>query len=134
MCSDSILARAGLDRDGRQEARRPGWFVRTTHLGHLTDVLPGTTTSEGAELSRLKVDAVVMRGSNDEEGVELAQLGKAHSWHLRSIEPMPLQSDVIWGPDCCLLAAEIGTEIEMAFGPLVQPRDHQAVGGRAGVG
>jgi cyclic pyranopterin phosphate synthase len=113
------LARAGLDRvNVSLDTLRPERFARITRRGNLADVLAGIMAAENAELTPIKINAVVMRGVNDDEVVELARQTLEHSWHVRFIEPMPLGSDVLWEPDRCVLATEIRAEIEMALGPL----------------
>ena len=84
------LAQAGLDRvnislDTLDTAK----FKRITRWGNLAEVLSGIEASERASLTPIKVNAVVVRGFNDEDVVDLAALTLKNTWQVRFIEMMP---------------------------------------------
>jgi cyclic pyranopterin phosphate synthase len=113
------LATAGLDRVNISlDTLQPERFRRITRLGRLEDVLAGIRSAEQAGLVPIKLNAVVMRGMNDDEVVDLARLTLEHPWHLRFIEPMPLGAGVPWDRDRCVLASEIRQRIEETLGRL----------------
>jgi len=65
-------------------------FRRITRGGRLEQVWRGIETAEASGLKPLKINAVAMRGVNDDELVDLAGLSIVHPWHVRFIELMPL--------------------------------------------
>lgn len=68
-------------------------------------------------LHPIKLNIVALRGINDEELVEMAQLSFRYPFHVRFIEYMPIgQSD--FNPDSLLLAPEIKNRIS-ALGKLI---------------
>jgi cyclic pyranopterin phosphate synthase len=67
-------------------------FRRITGRKHLADVLSGLERSEEAGLSPIKINTVVMRGINDDEIEDFAQLTMSKPYHVRFIELMPTGS------------------------------------------
>lgn len=87
----SPLARAGLRRvnihlDTLNEER----LGRIMRFGTLTEIWAGIEAAEAAGLVPIKLNAVVTRGFNDEDVVDLAALTRDRPWHVRFIELMPL--------------------------------------------
>ncbi len=85
------LARAGLRRvnihvDTLNEER----LARVMRFGTLSEIWAGILAAEDAGLTPIKLNAVVTRGFNDEDVVELAALTRERPWHVRFIELMPL--------------------------------------------
>ena len=62
------------------------------------DIVRSALAAERAGLSPIKINVVVMRGINDDEIVDFAELTKAHPWHVRFIELMPVgeMHDLTW--------------------------------------
>ena len=69
----------------------------------------------------MKVNAVVMRGVNDDEVVDLARFGRDKGVGVRFIEFMPLDAQGEWSRDKVVPAAEILDRIDAVF-PLEQAR------------
>jgi len=85
------LAGAGLQRiNVSLDTLRPERFARITRGGELTQVLAGIEAAERAGLAPIKINAVVLRGVNDDELLDLARLTLERPWHMRFIEAMPL--------------------------------------------
>ncbi|MBM3188500.1 MAG: GTP 3',8-cyclase MoaA [Chloroflexi bacterium] len=85
------LARAGLRRvNVSLDTLRPERYRSLTRGGRLDDVLRGLEAARHAGLEPIKVNAVVMRGANDDEIGDLAQRTVDDAWHVRFIELMPL--------------------------------------------
>lgn len=85
------LAAAGLRRvnihvDTFNEAR----LARIMRFGTLDEIWAGILAAESAGLTPIKLNAVVTRGFNDEDVVELAAITLERAWHVRFIELMPL--------------------------------------------
>ncbi|HWR65800.1 MAG TPA: GTP 3',8-cyclase MoaA [Bellilinea sp.] len=72
-------------------------FSKITRGGALERVLKGIEAAEAAGLTPIKINVVAMRGVNDEEFLELAQLTLQHPWHIRFIELMPIGNQQPWG-------------------------------------
>ena len=85
------LRDAGLDRVNMSvdslRADRIEWIARRD-LGF--DPIRAAAAIEGAGLSPLKINVVVMRGINDDEIEDFARLTLDHPWHVRFIELMPV--------------------------------------------
>ncbi len=85
------LARAGLQRVNISlDTLRPDRFRGISRLGRLEDVLRGIEAAESVGLTPLKLNMVVMRGLNDDEVVDFAQLTLGRDWCVRFIEMMPV--------------------------------------------
>lgn len=79
------LARVNLHIDSLDPER----FSRTMRLGSLADAWASVAAVERAGLTPVKINAVVTRGFNDADVVDLAALTLTHDWHVRFIELMP---------------------------------------------
>ena len=85
------LATAGLDRVNISiDTLDPDRFRRITRGGDLRKVFEGIRAAEEYGLTPIKLNAVVVRGFNEQEVAELAGLTLAHPWQMRFIEIMPL--------------------------------------------
>jgi len=92
------LARAGLRRvNVSLDTLRADRFEHITRFGHITDVLSGLAAAERAGLAPLKLNAVVVRGVNDDELADFSALTFDHAWHVRFIELMPVANEGDWG-------------------------------------
>jgi cyclic pyranopterin phosphate synthase len=91
------LAAAGLDRinvslDTLDRER----FKTLTHRDRLPDVLAGLQAAKDAGLTPVKVNAVLLRGINEDDAVPLLEYCLAHGYELRFIEQMPLDAHHAW--------------------------------------
>ncbi len=68
-------------------------YARITRHGRLEDVLDGIAAAKDAGLEPVKINVVVMEGTNDDEVLEFARLTVDEGWHVRFIELMPFNSD-----------------------------------------
>lgn len=91
------LKRAGINRvnisldtlrEDRFEriARRPVRFYR--------QILEGIAVAEAVGFDPLKINVVVMRGINDDEIPDLAEITRERAWHVRFIEVMPVGANL----------------------------------------
>jgi len=102
------LAAAGLRRvNVSMDSLRPERYAELTRRDVLDRVLEGIDAALAAGLSPVKVNAVVVRGVNDDEVVDLAAYGRERGVTLRFIEFMPLDADGEWRRDAVVPAAEI---------------------------
>jgi GTP 3',8-cyclase len=79
------------------DSLRPQTFATITRGGDLYAVLDGIRAAEDAGLSPLKINMVVMRGINDDELVEFAELTFRRPYSVRFIEFMPTGQQMDWG-------------------------------------
>ena len=91
------LAAAGLDRlnisiDTLDRER----FRELTRRDRLEDVRAGIAAAAASGLRPLKLNAVAMRGVNDDELVDLVGFALAHDAQMRFIEQMPLDAGHTW--------------------------------------
>jgi cyclic pyranopterin phosphate synthase len=68
----------------------PRRFRRLTRTGHLEQVLAGIDAACAAGFERLRLNAVIMRGSNDDEVADLVEFAASKGIDLAFIEEMPL--------------------------------------------
>jgi cyclic pyranopterin phosphate synthase len=110
------LAAAGLRRvnvslDTLQRDR----FIALTRRDELDRVLAGIDAALDAGLTPVKINAVVIRGINDDEVVDLAKFGRDRGVGVRFIEFMPLDAQGEWSNDKVVPAREILDRIDAAF-------------------
>jgi GTP 3',8-cyclase len=121
------LRQAGLDRiNVSLDTLRPETFRRLTHRDRLPDVLAGLGAAVDAGLAPVKVNAVLMRGVNDDEGPELLRFCLAHRYELRFIEQMPLDAQHGWRREDMVTAEEILARLSTDF--VLTPDDPGARG------
>jgi cyclic pyranopterin phosphate synthase len=104
------LAEAGLDRvNVSLDTVRPDDFA---------------TAAADAGLGPVKVNAVLLRGINDDQAPELLRWCLDHGYELRFIEQMPLDAQHGWSREAMVTAEEILASLEQAFSlePAAEPR------------
>jgi cyclic pyranopterin phosphate synthase len=113
------LARVGLNRVNISidtlDAER---FAKMTRFGKLDSVWRGILAAERAGLTPVKLNAVIVRGYNEEDIVDLARLTLDHAWDMRFIEEMPLGSIAEFQLRTIVTADEMKARIEDALGAL----------------
>jgi cyclic pyranopterin phosphate synthase len=113
------LAEAGLDRvNVSLDTLDPAKFKRITRWGKLEDVWKGILSAEQTGLKPLKLNAVVVRGFNEEDVTDLARLTLDHPWQMRFIEMMPFAGATDLQIGQRVTEAEIKARIEQTLGPL----------------
>lgn len=119
------LADAGLSRvNVSLDTVDPATFRELTRRDRLADVLAGMAAAAEAGLVPVKVNAVLMRGVNDGQAVDLLAFCLAHGYELRFIEQMPLDAQHGWQRDDMVTADEIFARLATEFdlSPAVEPR------------
>lgn len=107
------LRAAGLDRvnislDTLQREK----FLAMTRRDELVRVLDGIEAAKEAGFSPVKINAVVERGTNDDEIVALAGWARTTGVEIRFIEFMPLDADGAWGREKVVSQDEIVAAID----------------------
>ncbi|MCC6428212.1 MAG: GTP 3',8-cyclase MoaA [Phycisphaerales bacterium] len=101
------------------DSLRPDRFARLTRSSASPhQVLKGVELSLIEGLTPVKLNAVLIRGFNDDEAVELAALSRTFGVEMRFIEYMPLDSGHAWDSSKWVSASETRTTIERTF-PLI---------------
>jgi cyclic pyranopterin phosphate synthase len=113
------LADAGLDRvtvslDSLLRHR----FEAMTRRDALDRVLAGIAAAEEAGLIPVKINCVVIGGTNDEEVVDLARWSRARGHTVRFIEYMPLDAQHAWERAKVVPSARVLEAIDAVY-PLV---------------
>jgi cyclic pyranopterin phosphate synthase len=111
------LRRAGLARVNISlDSLRPERFRQITRRDALERVLRGIDASLAAGLEPVKINAVVVRGFNDDEIVPMARWARDRGVELRFIEFMPLDAPGEWTRDQVVPAGEILTKLDQEVG------------------
>jgi cyclic pyranopterin phosphate synthase len=104
---DDLVA-AGLGRlNISLDTLRADRFRDLTRRDRLDDVLDGIAAAADSGLRPLKLNAVAMRGVNDDELVDLVDFAIGHGAQLRFIEQMPLDAGHTWSRENMVTRAEI---------------------------
>jgi len=117
------LARAGLRRvnvslDSLVRHR----YEAMTRRDALERVFEGVRAAQAAGLTPVKLNCVVVRGTNDDEIVDFARLARETGYDVRFIEVMPLDEDRAWSRDQVVPSADVLAAIDAAY-PL-EPIEH----------
>ena len=119
------LKEAGLQRVNISiDTLNPDKFKRLTRWGKLDDVWKGILAAEQAGLTPIKLNAVVVKGYNEEDVIDLAALTVDHPWQIRFIEMMPFAEVTDIQTSQMITAAQIQKQIESEFGPLESSKDY----------
>ena len=121
----SALASAGLDRVNISlDTVRPDTFRQITRRERLHDVVAGLAAAYDAGLHPVKVNAVLLRGVNDDQAGELLRWCVERGYQLRFIEQMPLDAQHGWSRAAMVTADEIVAALEQTvqLTPVGRPR------------
>ncbi len=122
------LAAAGLDRVNLSaDSLRADRIVAIARRDLGFDPVRSAQAAHDAGLSPIKLNVVVMRGTNDDEVLDFAGLTVAHPWHVRFIELMPVGAMAALTADHVVPSDEIIARIRARFGAL-EPTDGPARG------
>lgn len=88
--SDAMVA-AGVDRVNISlDSLKADRFRELTRTGDLSTVLAGIEAAKNAGFKRVKLNAVIMKGRNDDEVIDLARFAIDNDMDISYIEEMPL--------------------------------------------
>lgn len=96
-------------------------FERMTRRDELDNVLAGIEAAKRAGFDPVKINAVVERGVNDDEIVDLARFGRDEGVQVRFIEFMPLDASDEWQRAQVVGQDEIVAKIDAEFPLTVVP-------------
>ncbi|MEZ0093212.1 GTP 3',8-cyclase MoaA [Streptacidiphilus sp. EB129] len=110
------LREAGLRRvNVSLDTLRPERYAEITRRDRLSDVLLGLAAAQAAGLAPVKVNAVPVRGVNEDEIADLAAFALEHGYRMRFIESMPLDAQGAWERDRMITADEILERLRERF-------------------
>ena len=113
------LKQAGLDRITISlDSLKRDVFKQMTGVDVLERVLEGIQAAKEAGLEPIKINAVIVRGHNEDEVADFAAFAREHDVKMRFIEFMPLDSGHDWSRADVVSGREIRERIEERF-PLV---------------
>ena len=121
----AALAEAGLDRiNVSLDTVRREVFHTITRRDRFDDVVAGLEAARLAGLGPIKINAVLLRGINDDQAPELLRWAIAEGYELRFIEQMPLDAQHSWSREAMVTADEIFVALEREFvlKPAEEPR------------
>lgn len=108
---DAGLTRVNISLDTLRRDR----FTRLTRRDRLTDTLAGIAAADAAGLAPIKINAVAMRGVNEDEIVDLVRFAAERGYEMRFIEQMPLDAGHTWSRSAMVTGPEILSTLESAF-------------------
>ncbi len=97
---------------------RPERFKRLTRRDALAKVLGGIEAVGRAGFKGLKLDTVVVRGTNDDELVDLIEYGKGVNAEVRFIEYMDVGGATLWSMDQVVSRKAILAALKRHYGPI----------------
>jgi len=110
------LKAAGLDRITISlDSLKRDVFKQMTGVDVLDRVLQGIEAAKDAGLHPIKINAVIVRGHNEDEVTDFAAFAREHDLKMRFIEFMPLDSGHDWSRDDVVSGREIRERIGERF-------------------
>jgi GTP 3',8-cyclase len=110
------LAAAGLNRvNGSLDTLDPQRFEAISRRRRLSDVFEGLAAVAAAGLQPVKVNAVLMRGINDDEAPRLLRWALDRGYQIRFIEQMPLDAQHAWDREQMVTAEEILSSLRAEY-------------------
>ena len=108
---DAGLSRVNISLDTLDRAK----FLELTRRDKLVETLAGIAAADAAGLHPLKINAVAMRGVNDDEVAALTRFAVDRGYQMRFIEQMPLDAGHTWDRAEMVTQAEILERLRAAF-------------------
>ena len=110
------LKRSGLDRVTLSlDSLKRDNFKKITGVDKFDEVLQAIKAAKDADLAPVKINAVIVRGCNDDEIVDFAEFARENDIAMRFIEFMTLDSGHEWKREQVVSAKEIREMINEVF-------------------
>jgi cyclic pyranopterin phosphate synthase len=90
-------------------------FAEMTRRDALESVMEGLRAAEAAGLSPIKLNCVVVRGTNDDEIVDFARFARETGYEVRLIEFMPLDAEHTWTRNAVVPSNEVLARIDGVY-------------------
>jgi cyclic pyranopterin phosphate synthase len=121
------LKNAGLSRvTVSLDTLRADRFREITRYERLPDVLAGIEAVRAMEFPELKLDAVILKGVNDDELFDLLEFGKRVSAEVRFIEYMDVGGATRWSPERVVSKREMLARLESRYGGPIARSDAES--------
>src|SRR4051812_19479714 len=108
---DAGLSRVNISLDTLDRQK----FLQLTRRDKLVETLAGIAAADAAGLHPVKINAVAMRGVNDDEVVALTRFAVDHGYQMRFIEQMPLDGGHTWDRAAMVTQDEILSRLTADF-------------------
>jgi GTP 3',8-cyclase len=99
-------------------------FSALTKRGNLDDVLAGLFAAKKVGMSPIKLNAVIIRGTNDDEILELAEFARGNGFEMRFIEYMDVGNANAWSLEKTVTKKEILDAVHARFPVREIGREH----------
>ncbi len=110
------LGAAGLRRINVSiDTLRPDRFVQITKRGDLDEVLKGLFAAKAAGMAPIKINAVVIRGTNDDEILDLVAFARENGFEMRFIEYMDVGNANTWSLEKTVTKQQILETVNACF-------------------
>lgn len=110
------LKGSGLDRiTFSLDSLRPERFAEITGVDAIERVMESINVAKEIGFEPVKINAVIVRGRNDDELVEFARFAREYNVAMRFIEFMPLDSGHDWSREMVVPGKEIHDAINAVF-------------------
>ncbi|AMV39542.1 GTP 3',8-cyclase MoaA [Planctomyces sp. SH-PL62] len=116
---DAGLERINISLDTLDPAR----FERLARRRGLDDAIEGVFAAKRAGFAPIKLNAVIIRGFNEQDVAPLARFAREHALEMRFIEYMPLDAGHLWEREKVFFAHEILDVLAREVGPLAPAAD-----------
>ncbi len=117
-----LLHAAGLTRlNVSLDSLDPVKFNAMTRRDHFDRVWAGIEAIDRLGIRPIKLNAVLIRGMNEDEIPRFAELARSRSFIIRFIEFMPIGSDDGWSPEKVVTTKEIIAAMEKSVGKRLLP-------------
>ena len=121
------LQAAGLHRVTLSlDTLRPERFAKLTGRDAHAQVLTGIEAARRLGFPKLKLDAVVLRGINDDELADLIEYGRGMGAEVRFIEYMDVGGATEWSLDKVYARAEMLEQLARRYGPIAPLRENSS--------
>lgn len=118
------LRDAGLERINISlDTLDPERFERLARRKGLDDAIEGILAAKAAGFSPIKINAVIIRGFNEQDVAPLGRFAREHGLEMRFIEYMPLDAGHLWEREKVVFADEILDTLAREVGPLAPVPD-----------
>jgi cyclic pyranopterin phosphate synthase len=120
----AALKRAGLKGvTVSLHSLKPERFSQITGGGVFSKVVAGVEAAKRNGLSPLKINAVIIRGCNDDEIADLAAIARTGDVTVRFIEFMPFDGERLWGMEKVVSGKEIVERIREHYELVLIPHE-----------
>ena len=110
------LSQAGLRRINVSiDSLRADRFQALTKRGNLDDVIRGLFAAQKAGMTPVKINAVIIRGTNDDEILDLVEFARSNGFEMRFIEYMDVGNANAWSLEKTVTKKEILETVNSRF-------------------